>query len=164
MNPVIRYFSAEKAWCSGGAIIAILSVAVALWFFFRVRQPFQTGMAWPFLVLGIIFFIICLSVARRSDGDAARVEALISQNQPGLRSEELPRMTGVMRNFTIIISLEVVFLLTSISLLVWGNLSIAWRGAMTGLLIQAAWLFVFDMFARSRGGVYLNYLKTLAES
>ena len=159
MNPVIKYFSAEKSWCIAGAAIAVGSVAIALWFLFRSRQSFQAGMAWPFIILGIIFFMICFSVARRSDGDASRVTSMLATDQASLVSTELPRMVTVMRNFTVIISLEIAFLLASVSLLIWANLSMTWRGVMTGLLIQASWLLVFDLFARARGAVYMNYLE-----
>src|SRR5262245_50481185 len=98
MNPIIRYFSAEKAWCSVGAAIAVLSAGVALWFFLKGRNAFQTGLAWPFLILGILFFIICLSVALRSDADATRVTTMVNGDLTTLKGVELPRMTAVMRN------------------------------------------------------------------
>jgi hypothetical protein len=162
MNPVVKYFSAEKMWCTGGAMIAILSIGIALLFFLRIKQPLQTGMAWPFLILGFIFFVICLSVALRSGADASRVSLWVDTSKENLTSQELPRMIGVMRNFTIIISLEVVFVLVSITCLFAMNLSTLTRGVMLGLLIQAGWLLIFDMFARSRGADYLSYLKSVA--
>jgi len=164
MNPVVKYFSAERIWCTAGATIAVISIVLALWFFFKVKQPFQTGMAYPFMLMGIAFFAICLSVAFRTSGDLARVTAMIEQDRAALASVEVPRMTAVMRNFTIIIVLEVTFLLVSGSLLLWANLSPAWKGAMTGLLIQASWLFVFDLFAQSRGKTYATYLQSLVGS
>ena len=161
MNPAVKYFSLERTWCTVGVAIAAISILIALWFFFKVKQPFQTGMAYPFMLLGIVFFVICLSVALRSSGDLARVTNMIEQDRGALASVEVPRMAAVMRNFTVIIILEVTFLLVSGSLLLWVNLSPQWKGAMTGLLIQATWLFVFDLFANSRGKVYANYLEGL---
>jgi hypothetical protein len=164
MNPAVKYFSLERAWCTAGVAIAAISILIALWFFFRVKQPFQTGMAYPFMLLGIVFFVICLSVALRSSGDLARVTNMIQQDRPALASVEIPRMNTVMRNFTVILVLEVTFLLVSGSLLLWVDLSPSWKGAMTGLLLQAAWLFIFDLFAHSRGKEYAAYLESLLSS
>jgi len=147
----------------GGVFIAVISVIVALWFLIRVRQPFQTGIAWPFVILGVIFFVICLSVALRSDADLARVTSMIESDRAGLATKELPRMAAVMRNFTVIISIEVLFLVASISTLLFMNLSVHTKGVMTGLLMQASWLFIFDMFARSRGADYYNYLRSVVD-
>lgn len=163
MNPAIKYFSLERTWCTVGVAIAAISILVALWFFFKVKQPFQTGMAYPFAALGVVFFAICLSVAMRSSGDMTRVTNMIEQDRAALASIEVPRMAGVMRNFSIILVLEVTFLVVSGSLLLWATLSPAWKGAMTGLLIQATWLFIFDLFAQSRGKEYANYLQRLVD-
>jgi hypothetical protein len=159
MNPVVKYFSAERAWCTIGAALALLSILVALWFFMRVKQPFQTGVAYPFLSLGIIFFTICLSVALRSQADISRVMTMIDNDLGSLRSIEVPRMNGVMRTFSIIIVIEITFVCTSAALLFFANLSPVWRGVMTGLLIQAGWLLIFDLFAQNRGREYANYLQ-----
>jgi hypothetical protein len=164
MNPAIKYFTSEKNWCIVGAMIAVLSVAIALWFLLRSRQPFQTGIAWPFLILGIVFFIICASVAFRSNSDASRVSKMITGDRTSIASQEIPRMTAVMRNFTVIISLEIAFLVASISLLLLANLTTTWKGAMTGLLVQASWLLIFDMFARARGAEYLTYLESIVKT
>jgi len=161
MNPVIKYFSAERAWCTAGAAIALISVLVSLWFFFRIKQPFQTGMGYTFLLLGILFFIICVSVAWRTQADIARVSMMIGSDIASLKTVEIPRMNSVMRTFSIIIGIEITFVLASAALLFFANLSPTWKGAMTGLLVQAGWLLVFDLFAQSRGREYDSYLQSL---
>jgi hypothetical protein len=163
MNPIIRYFSAERLWCTGGAIIAVASIGIACWFLFRVRQPFQSGMAWPFLGLGILFFTICLSVAIRSTSDIARVTSMVKSNLPGIASEEQPRMSAVMRTFTIIIAVETAFVVASIAILLLADPSPVWRGVTTGMLVQAGWLLIFDLFARYRGAQYYEYLNGLMQ-
>jgi hypothetical protein len=161
MSPVVKYFYAEKIWCAAGAGLAVLSIVLALWFLLRVRHPLQTGMAWPFMLLGLIFFVICLTVALRSNSDASRVSSWLADGKSNLASQELPRMTGVMKTFTVIISVEVLMLAASISCLLFLNMTRFTRGVILGILLQCCWLFIFDMFARSRGAEYLNYIKSV---
>lgn len=161
VSPVIKYYTAERMWCIAGAVIALASIAIAVWFLFKTKEQYTTGISYPFLVLGIIFFAICASVATRSTADLRRVTDIIQSSPPLLGNGEIPRMQKVMANFNVIIVLELVFVTSSLLVLVFASPSPLWKGVWTGLIIQSAWLLVFDLFARSRGKDYFIFLQSV---
>lgn len=161
MNPVLKYFNAERFYCGIGITIGGIALLLALYFWLKVKQPFYVGMAYPLVIVGTFFLIICTGVFFRSPRDIARVQHAIGNDRSHIKSVELPRMDGVMKTFRVIMVVEVVLVAVSALLLLFAPLSPAWKGAMSGLLALAASLLAFDWLAAQRGQVYLDFLKGL---
>lgn len=158
MEPVLKYFQAEKVYCIFGACFAALSLVVALYFLLSVRQPFYSGMAYPFLVMGLFFLVICTTVAHRAPADIARVTSFITENRSLIREQELPRMNNVMTSFRIIIVIELVLIVASVVvLIVLGDKSLI-KGIFAGVLIHASFFLLFDLLAQQRAKEYLEFL------
>jgi len=158
MNPVEKYFTAERWYCAGGIAIGLIASSLALYFFLKVKEPFYSGMGWPFLVLGFFFLIICTGVFFRSPHDIARVNAAIEKKDAHVKDVELPRMDKVMRNFKVIILVEISLIVLS-TVILFLKVSPTMKGAFTGILIMATLLLVFDYLADKRGGEYHRFLK-----
>lgn len=159
MSPIERYFQAERWYCAGGIAIGITAIAFAAYFLLKTREPFYSGMAWPLLVVGLLFLVICVGVFVRSPKDMTRVTEYVQSGSPQLQNEELPRMEKVMKNFKVIMVVEVILIVLSIGLLLLAPLSPAWKGTFAGILIMASLLLCFDFIADKRGQVYWDFLK-----
>lgn len=161
MNPIVKYFDAEKTYCWIGLLVTLVTIGLAINWFFRTRVTFYNGMAWPFLILGVLLLVICVGVIIRSPSDIRRVSAMVDNNKSLISAEEIPRMDKVMRNFSVIIIVEITLIVVAGILLLFMNLPIIWRGIAFGILYYALFLLAFDLLAQHRGGVYLAYLKSL---
>ncbi|MGE0771378.1 MAG: hypothetical protein AB7K37_06690 [Cyclobacteriaceae bacterium] len=159
MSPIEKYFQAERWYCGGGIAIGITAIAIAAYFLLKVKEPYYIGMSWPLLTIGVLFLVVCTGVFVRSPKDTARVTEFVQSGSPQLQREEIPRMEKVMKNFRVIMVVEVILILLSIGLLLLAPLSPAWKGAFAGILIMASLLLCFDYLADKRGQVYWDFLK-----
>jgi polyferredoxin len=158
MTPVEKYFTAERFYCAIGVGIGITAIALATYFLLKVKQPFYTGMSYPFLVLGFFFLVICAGVYVRSPKDITRVEGYLQAHSDQLQKEELPRMDAVMRNFKVIIVVEILLIVAALVILLFTNMAATWKGVSAGVLILATLLLGFDYLADQRGSVYHQFL------
>lgn len=163
MNPVTKYFTAERAYCALGMGIGLVAILISIYFLVRVKQPFYTGMSYPLIIIGLFFLVICTGVYLRSPKDITRVNAAVATNVSEIKNSELPRMENVMKNFRVIMVVEMILILVSACLLIFPSLSASWRGAMTGLLFLSLLLFAFDWLANKRGSEYHQYLESLTK-
>jgi hypothetical protein len=163
MNPVIKYFDAEKTWCIGGLFVGLLTIGFAAYWLIKLKQPFYNGVSWPFLLFGLFISSICIGIIIRSPKDVERVNVIIETNNRLVQSEEIPRMEVVMRNFKVIIIVEIIFILVS-GVLLFPNFSDVWKGVAAGVLFYATFLLVFDLMAQRRGEVYVEFLKSIVKT
>jgi hypothetical protein len=163
MNPVIKYFSAERFYCAIGIGIGVVAILVAICFLVRIKQPFFNGASYPLLIVGLFFLVICTGVYMRSPKDIVRVNAAIANDPTHVKSIELPRMEKVMSNFRVIMIVEVSLVLISAAGLLFFRLAPTWRGALSSLLILSLLLLAFDWLADKRGNEYHQYLKTITK-
>ncbi len=63
-----------------------------------------------------------------------------------------------MRNFKIYLVVEVLLLIASVAVLALVTQSLGWRGAATGLALQAVFTIMLDLAATQRGASYLAWL------
>lgn len=158
MNPVEKYFTAERFWCALGMGLGVLAIAVAAYCFIKLKQPFYSGMAYSLLVLGVFFLVVCVGVFFRSPKDITRVNQYLESKSQMLSNEELPRMDKVMRNFRFIMITEGVVIAASLLVLVFSKAGSSWKGAALGTLILAMLLLAFDYLATKRGAEYHQFL------
>ncbi len=161
MEPVLKYFNAERAWCWFGLITTIVATLVAIYFLTKLRQPFYNGMGYAFIVLSIVLGSICVSVIARAPKDISRVTSIIQSLRSDLKTTEIPRMIAVQKNFNVFITGEIVLILICAAALFLLSGDSTWRGVAGGVLLYAVYLMAFDTIARSRGKDYLEFLNSL---
>lgn len=159
MNAVTKYFTGEKIQCSIGIAFSLISIGIALYFFLKSDKPFYIGMAYPFIIIATLLLIICVGVVLRSSNDIVRVNAFYALDPNRIKTEELPRMQTVLRNFKIVIWAEIAFIVAGAALFFLMPSSSRWQGVGMGLIIQAAALLLFDIIANSRGKIYFDFLQ-----
>jgi hypothetical protein len=161
MNPIEKYFNAEKYESVLFVLVGIIAIVIASYFFVKVKQPFYNGMAYPLVVVALIQIIVGSSVYFRSPKDIARVNEIVQTNKVKIKAEEIPRMKLVMKNFDIYRWVEIVLLVTGLIMFFYFQSMTIWKGIGLGLFIQAGFMLLLDFFAESRGKIYLEYLRTL---
>ncbi|PBQ34603.1 hypothetical protein CNR22_23440 [Sphingobacteriaceae bacterium] len=164
MNEVEKYFYAEKNFCLFGIIFGFTCLLAAAYFLIKIKHPFFNGMAYPFVFLGGIFLAVCGSVYLRSSKDISRVNTYVQTYTEGLKKEELPRMQRVLAGFKVIIGIEIALVITSAFLVFMVRSNSFVKGIFTALLIFSPFLLLFDVLAKSRAKVYLEYLNILTRN
>jgi phosphate/sulfate permease len=161
MNPIEKYFNAEKSESLLFVLVGIAAIGAALYFILKLKQPFYNGMAYPLIAVALIQIIVGTLVYFRSPKDIERVNQIVQNDKPKIQSEEIPRMEVVMKNFVIYRWIEILLILTGLVLAFMFPTQTFWKGVGIGLAIQASFMLLLDYFAESRGAVYLAYLKQI---
>jgi hypothetical protein len=161
MQQIEKYFNAEKYESLIFVLVGLVAISIAGYFLIKVKQPFYNGISYPLIAVAIIQIIVGSSVYVRSPKDIVRVNEIVQQDKSKIKSEEIPRMEVVMKNFEIYRWVEIALLLMGLILFfTFQSLSIG-KGIGLGLTIQAGFMLVLDYFAESRGKIYLEYLSNL---
>lgn len=160
MNNIEQYFAGEKLQCSIGVIVAIISIAISV-YFLTLQKPLLSGISYSFLPIATLLLVICIGIIYRTPADIQRVNSFHTTQPQKMQSDELPRMQKVMSNFQVIKKVEIVFFCVGLLLafIFWKNGLV--KGIGIGLMIQSSILFVFDYFAEARGSIYFEFLKSL---
>jgi Mg2+/citrate symporter len=144
-------------------IVGIIAILLAITFYFFLKNNFYKGAAVPLLVIGLIQIIVGYTVYARSDKQRIDNVYAYDMNPGKLKNEELPRMQTVNKNFIIYRWIEIVFVVTGISLTIYfkGNQEkLFWFGLGITLAIQAALMFGADFFAEKRAKIYTEQLES----
>lgn len=161
MTSVNAYFSGEKLQCSLGILMGLISIGLALYFLLSVKTELYKGMAYPFLIIPVFLMIICVGVIWRTPRDIARVTHFVQQEQEKIRTDEIPRMKKVLRNFKVIKTVEMCLFLAGLVIFAYSAAkgTSMGKGIGLGLAIQSALVFGFDYFAHNRGKIYWDFLQ-----
>lgn len=157
-----KYFFAEKSESLLFMVSGVLAIAIAMFFLFYYKTSFAKGLAIPLILVAILHIVVGFSVYRKSDAQRSDMVYAYDMNPGQLRSEEVPRMEAVMKNFVVLRYTEIGLLLVGLScfFLGWKEiLGLFWKGFGIALSFQAALTLVLDFFAEKRGHEYLNGLK-----
>ena len=153
-----RYFQAEKLAGQTALSIGIILAAIGGGMLLKAAAPFYTGLALPFLGIGMLQIMVGAALTRRSDLQALDLTQLQAESPELFRQQELSRMDKVMRNFTRIKWAE-------ISVVIIGALAIGInqtanfpKGLGAGLLLQGVIMLIFDFFAEKRGKAYQAFI------
>jgi hypothetical protein len=160
VESVIRtYFAGEKSEAALILLAGLVALAVALWLWFAVREPFTRGLAATLLLVAALGLGVGGTVYLRSD---AQVRALVEQQRvdPGrFAAEEGPRIRQVVRSFgqyrigyaiAVIVAVVLVFAIGRPM----------FQGLAVGLLILAALGFTIDFYAEARALGYVRALES----
>ena len=164
-NFVTTYFTEEKIESLFFIISGIISVCLALIFWFIIKYSFYNGLAFPFMLVGLMQIIVGTTVYIRSPKDIIKVEQFIRHEPQKIQTEELPRMEVVMKSFTFYKWIEIILMLTGIILyiLFFNSSQTFWKGLGLGLLIQASLMLTLDIVAEKRGRIYIQSLTIFKE-
>ena len=158
MDTISNYFNAERAESLLFIAVGAIALAASAWCVLAVRKPFFTGMAITLSVVAVLQLVVGVTVYLRTPSDAARAQQMVHAAPARLKTEEVPRMQVVMRNFKRYLAVEVVLLIASLAALALATQAATWRGAATGLAVQAVFTIVLDLAATRRGAAYLEWL------
>lgn len=162
MNPIEKYFNAEKGEGLLFVLVGLIAIAVALFSLLKLKQSFYNGMAYPFIAIALIQLVVGTNVYLRSPKDITRVNQMIV-DEGKIKTEEIPRMGTVMKNFVLYRWIEVGLIVIGLGLFFIFPAASFWKGFGLGLAVQAAFMLLLDYFAERRGEVYLKYLQQLAK-
>lgn len=159
MEPLLRYFDGEKHAATLALVLGIASVGFALWLY-RGPSPFR-AMLIPLALVGLGQLGVGAGLHLRTPGQVAALEAGLRADFSGARSAEVERMERVMRSFRMIKIAEVVLVAVAVALVMAMSSRPVAVGIGMGLLVQAAVMLAFDVFAERRGADYLGWLQAL---
>ena len=162
MNPVIKYFNGERAESYLFLVLGIVGLVISSYLFFLKVSSYWKGFAIPFMLVSLLEIIVGISLIYRSPKDIIRVENYIKNDQVKIKSDEIPRMEKVMKNFVVYRYVEIALIFIGAILYFAFANSDFWRGLGLGLLIQASVVLSLDYFAESRGFIYLEYLNSIS--
>jgi len=158
METISTYFSAERAESMLFIAVGALALAASAYFVLVLRKPFFSGMAITLSVVAALQMIVGITIYQRSPADTVRVQKMVQSAPQKIKSEEVPRMQTVIRNFKIYLGVELSLLILSIVVLLLSSPGTIIRGAAMGLAIQAVFKAVLDLAATRRGDAYLTWL------
>lgn len=161
MDPISKYFNAEKSESLLFIFVGIFAISIAAYFLLKIKQPFYSGMSWPLIAIAIIQLTVGTSVYFRSPKDIKRVQTIVQSQKQKITSEEIPRMEVVMKNFIIYRYVEIILLVAGLFLMFFFSEHLFFNGLGIGLFIQSALMLSLDFFAEKRGKEYLEYLQSL---
>lgn len=160
MNNIEKYFAGERLQCTLGIIVAIIFISLSAYFLF-LQKPLLRGMSYSFIPLSVLLFAICLGVVIRTPKDIDRVTTLYNTEPQKMQTTELVRMEKVMKSFTVIKMVEIIFLVVGLVLMMFFWKNDLMKGIALGLMILSAVLYLFDFIAAERGKLYVEILKSL---
>ena len=161
MQQINDYFGAERLESLLFIALGIVALAIAAYALLASQNALLRGAAWPLALVALIQLGVGGGVYLRSPKDIARVHHIVQAEGKRVRSEEIPRMEVVVRNFVLYRWIEIGLLVAAILLLAFAPAASAWRGAGIGLLVQAGLMLALDFFAERRAMVYLDWLRAL---
>lgn len=163
-SDIEKYFNAEK----GESIIFILlgcaAILLAAGLLYYLRTSYAKGMAIPLIAIALIQITVGYVVYRKSDGQRTDMVYALDMDPGRLKSEEIPRMEIVMRNFVYYRWVEIILLASGL-LLCWIFYAKTehsfYIGIGAGLALQSLIMLIADGFAEYRGRIYLDGLRSL---
>ena len=170
-SDIEKYFNAEKNAGFQLVIIGFAGLIAAAVFFFVMKPQTFLGAAIPAGLLGIIQVMVGYNIYIRSDKQRIDIAYKYDLNPVALKTQEVPRMEQVLKNFPVYTWVERTLLLASLFLIFYfgkgealpdeslRNSAAFWVGFGWSLAIESIALLIIDHFGESRGRIYLTGLK-----
>lgn len=160
-DQLVRYFQGEKA----ESVLFLLAAAAALVISMVLVNSADEyrWIAAPLLLVAALQTVVGTTVLLRTNRQVVRLTEQLDSDPQDYRAEELRRMEGVRRGFTLYKALEIAVLLAGI------GLTLAFRGRVAlyavgiGCIAQGALMLVFDLVAEHRADVYVEHIRRLVQ-
>ncbi len=166
MNPVnemhvaiIHYFTAEKR--ESLLFLMAGAAAIAASVFFWVTASPHRAMGWPLTAIALIQIGVGWTVFTRTDSQMKDLHTLLNTDKAAYAAAEIPRMETVQRSFKIYKAIEIVLLAAGLAGAFFLKDRVALHAVSVGLALQAGLMLVFDLYAESRAGVYVEQIQRL---
>ena len=156
---MVSYFHAEKQEALLFLVVGVGALIVS-GLLLRGDGPWRS-MAWPLTAVAVIQVVVGLTVFLRTDLQMAGLVARLASDAAACRAEELARMARVMWSFQAYGVIELLVFAAGVALTARfpGRQSLYAIGV--GLVIQASFMLVLDLFAAQRGRSYLDAIGRL---
>jgi len=160
LNFITIYFTEEKIEGLFFIILGAIGLALGFIFSFIIKYSFFKGMAIPLILIGCIQILVGTIVVWRSPKDIMRVEQQMNNIPDKIRTDELPRMENVMKNFMVYKWIEIVLMVLGVILffVFYNSTQAFWKGLGIGLLLQAGIMLSLDLIAEKRAKIYVGNL------
>jgi hypothetical protein len=158
MDTINTYFTAERTESLVFITVGLLALLTSAACVIVLRKPLFNGMALTLSVIAVLQLVVGITIYQRSPQDTARVQQMLQSAPERIKSEEVPRMRVVMRNFKIYLGVELALLILALVVIPSAAPGGFMRGAAMGLASQAVFTAVLDLVATQRGEAYLNWL------
>jgi hypothetical protein len=149
------YFEGEKreAWAFGAGGILTVGGGTAMFF---AQDDFYRGAAYPLVIVGVIQLATGIVLRLRTDAQIAALDARLDAGKRAFRDVEQPRMEKVRTEFRLLAGIELALLAAGLGLATYGAAQgdHTLAGIGTGLAVQSAAMFTFDMHASARADAY----------
>ena len=159
MNSIEKYFTDDRLQLGIGIAFSIFSLVIAAFLSMSKRTVFA-GMSYSIIALTLILLSVCVFLFVRTPKDLKRVSTFYETMPEKMKTEELPRMETVLKNFNWIIKTEICIIIAGVLLLVSFGKNDLLRGISIGMVAQASILLIFDTIEAERAKVYLEFLKS----
>jgi hypothetical protein len=156
---MLQYFQAEKQ--EALLFLAMGTVALVTAALLLRGGGAWRAMAWPLGAVALIQVGVGSAVYFRTDGQVAALVRTLEADPPAFRAAETARMARVMSSFRDYEVIEVVLIAVGIGLTAFFPQRQNLYAIGVGLVAQAAFMLVLDLFAAQRGRAYLDALARL---
>jgi hypothetical protein len=158
MEPLQIYFLGERQAGLCAAALGLASLAFAF-FLFRSVSPFR-AMLIPLGVVGLLQLGVGVGLYLKTPAQVATLEQGLSQaaSRVETHAKETARMQRVQANFVTLKLAWIALIAVGLGLVLLGRGKPATVGIGLGILLQAAVMLAFDLFAEARGADYLRWL------
>ncbi len=163
-NDIVKYFTAEKNESLIFIAIGIIATVIAFYGYFFIKTEYFKGLFYPLLLVAAIQIFVGTTVYFRSPKDIERVTQQLKETPEKLKSEELPRMIVVNKNFVIYRYVEIALAILGILIMVFMGRVGFWGGVGAGLTVQALLMLSADYFAEQRALVYTDLLNKFIQT
>jgi membrane protein YdbS with pleckstrin-like domain len=153
------YFSAEKQESLLFIAVGLLAIGIGAWLWMNGQR--LKSMAYPLVVIALMQIVVGAKVYLRTDAQLSTLGVQLQANPAALKAEETSRMQTVMKNFSIYKTIEMVLLVVGVGVIAFLQRSDMAAGIGVGLVLQAAFTLVLDIFAEARGADYLSALHAI---
>jgi hypothetical protein len=160
MKFITDYFNAEKFESLFFVSVGVIAISAGIYFWVSLKEPYYKGMAIPLILVALIQLVVGTTVYFRSPKDIVKVENIVRNEPEKIKTEEIPRMEVVMKNFVIYRYVEITLMVVGLLLFLYFPSQSFWKGVGVGLFVQAGLMLFLDYFAEKRGTEYLQYLFT----
>lgn len=161
-----KYFTAEKNESLVFICIGILAILLAILFLYYFKTQWYKGFAIIFLITGLINLTIGYTIYKSCDESRKRNVYAYDMNVGALKTNEIPRMESVHKNWQFYQFVASVFLLGGLAMAFYfrNNMERAfWMGLGIALAIQATICLCLVFFAEKRAAQYIKGLHSFVD-
>jgi sulfite exporter TauE/SafE len=155
LEQIDTYFNAERTESYVFIGFGLLALAFATYTLWRFNDAIFKGMAIPLILIGLVQLSVGATISLRTPSQVGELKTLYQQDYIAFKTKEIPRMQAVLKSFKLYKTIEIIFIVVSLLLII-GLSHGFWLGIGLGMLVQGALMLPADIFAQARGQIYMQ--------